>query len=168
MLSIHDVISHLLAAASDQNILILDACFSDRVLLGGSSTTEGEFRDGRAFGPIQYPEGIASLVASMSVYVMSSSYGDNLSYEFESLDGKHGDNYNHGVFTYYLLKSTDAPPPSAGVTLNDAYNFASKRVKAEVEARSHKQEPHHWVFGSADNLTWVRQAVSTAGVTGSP
>ena len=108
---------------------------------------------GRAFGPIRVMSDVAQLIGhpnNDSVYVMTSSSADQLSYEF-------GDDMKHGAFTYYLLQSA-AQTPVSDVTIDNAYTFAATSVEDLVKRLLDKeQKPRQWRVGTAQSMVWKRK-----------
>lgn len=153
MLSMSEIVDVMNGAPGDQKVIIVDACFSDGVVTGFSSPAENNYRMGRAFGPIRVLSDVAQLIGhpnSNNVYVMTSSSGEQLSYEIEDLE--------HGAFTYYLLQSTAQTPPVADVTIDHAYTFAANSVEQRVFDLLQKvQKPRFWAVGTAQQMVWKKR-----------
>lgn len=147
MLEFDEVVKYMANARAQQNIIILDACFSEAVVTGGA-TSDGSATS-RAFGNAAvHDEGIAQLLADgRKVYTMTASSGKGLSYEFKDI--------SHGIFTYYLLKSTREAQIRNDITVEQAFSFVSDAIQNETRPLGNpRQTPNHYIFGLGDRMTW--------------
>lgn len=152
MLSMSEIIDRMNTSPGDQKVIIVDACFSDGIVTGYDNPADNGYRAGRAFGPVSVLSDVSELIGHQnndSVFVMTSSSADQLSYEFDDL--------KHGAFTYYLLESAQTPH-AADVTIDHAYTFAATSVETLVKRVLDKeQKPRQWRVGTADQMVWKRR-----------
>lgn len=145
MIWIDDILNRIARAGVERNVVIIDACFSGSIIQSGQVTTSLISGRRALGGPVDNAFPMPAN-AARKVYVLTAGFGDQESSEFAEI--------GHGIFTYYLLQSGDVP--ATNITINSAFDYASKAVKNSPLLRGKQQEPYAVGADTGEHMVWRR------------
>jgi uncharacterized caspase-like protein len=155
MISMEDIAQRMHTTPAKEKILILDACFSDRLVVGlpnGATATQQGGR-GRALSATVASQGIGTLFNPADIiYVLTAGTNDDLAYELDKLQ--------HGVLTSALLDSIKHPLRVNGdLNMGVVFDYADAEVRDQLNKYmpGKTQRPNHYIFGQGDRIIWLRQ-----------